>query len=179
MSLQAIFDPMVRAYFKNKYGGGSGGSEGGTIVNPDKSGVIKFDDGTYAGRGSGGSRYFKLPYELFTTNPNAQIPYERFGTIICVPNPFDWDELEEYNEVKEECKGVPVEKDVDWTVDGSASGCKDFWVECPPGSGEWNVPIIEVYTDTADYSGVTLTRGLYAKAGKFLPESIEILPEQS
>jgi hypothetical protein len=29
MSLQAIFDPMVKAYFKKKYGGGGGGTGGG------------------------------------------------------------------------------------------------------------------------------------------------------
>lgn len=155
---------------------------GGNIVNPDKSGVIKFDLNARVGNYKSGTinenagwTVFKVDDVPFRTNPDEPISMRRIGTTIFHPIPFNVDDSRyDYNK-SAFCYTplTPLQSDV-WEEDGIEYQC----IENPPSSGEYFYDFIfAVRTDTAEYHGLTLDKGVYAVAiYNCYPFTIEILP---
>lgn len=177
MSLSAIFDPMVRAYFKKKFGGESGG----TVVNPDGSGVLKLEFSDYF-VGYSNVTFFKLADEPFRMNPNSPVPPFRIKAIKVGINPFNnfgsdaQGNIELFDHMSEIAKTPVNVEGAQW--DYMAPNAQSLWVDFEDGSGYdmlWYVGDGEY-----DYGdGMILPKGLYAMVDgdSFLyPEYIEIAP---
>jgi hypothetical protein len=102
MSLQGIFDPTVRAYFKNKYGGGGG--EGESDIDLEKiywnGGTIEFDTSFFDGFHS--DAYMDSIYVKFPTPTRANGDIIGVGrinkiTLGLMPNSPVLDRLAQYD----------------------------------------------------------------------------------
>lgn len=165
-----FFDP---APVYSQSGGGSSGDNGGSVVNPDKSGVIKFDINArvgHAGEWESMETFFKLNDEPFRINPDLPITLNRIVGMTWEANPWHYN----YEQIKQEHDGKLPEFDYNLDV---KEGYEVMWVEDPPASGEWCEYFYRVTAESVEAKGVTLSKGLYVKAMGFtIPISFEIAP---
>ena len=174
-------DPV--AVYADGTGEESGGESGGTIVNPDKSGVLKFDFNSRVenqGKNTTNYIFFKLADEPFRVDPDVPITIDRIGTTMLRTNPFA--DVRTYQSGIENCSGqiTPITTP-DWITenDGFSALC------APTDPTEWGYNydfIVRVTADSVVHYGVTLTKGLYTMCGDYdmpYPETIEILAPQT
>jgi hypothetical protein len=165
-----IFDYAKARILAGK-GSGGGGSDG-NIVNPDLSGVIKFDLNSLVGdiKSSGySSRFFKLTDEPFRINPDIPITLDRIASIKCNPNPWFYNE-EEFNERKVDFE-TPIALDYN---PNTYDGHEGMWAG---PLDEWDEYIYRVTAETAEVrDGTTLSKGLYVYCSFAIPDTIEIKP---
>ena len=151
--------------------GGGEVDSGGTIVNPDKSGVIKLDLNNmcdYRLADDGGDRhYFKLPDEAFRVNPDEPIPFSRIGAMKWRVNPFaSWGkgEYTEFSEALEETSHI--------TSTYSGSGFEYAYANLAENEAEF---LRRVTVDVFEEYGVSYPKGFYAICDYFVLVEIEIL----
>lgn len=155
------------------YSQSGGGGNGGNVVNPDKSGVIKFDLKSRVGQLSDftAPTFFKLNDEPFRTDPNLPISLNRIVGMNWELNP--WISNFDYEQWKER-EGQPQFIDPEVEVN---EGYEVAWADDPPASWELHEFYYRVTAESVEVDGITLSKGIYANVHKFvIPISFEIAP---